>query len=139
MIDVSMIDNNLLSINFQPVWLSHLLDVVKHETAEIVKSRNLNFKICPFPGIDQMTFGDGERLLQALRNIISNSIKFTPDGGSITIDGRLLPGFIEMIITDTGIGIDPENHTRIFEKFGHLGKASLHQAGKRSLRAAGLG
>ncbi len=139
MVDVSMIDNNLLSINYQPVWLSHILDVVKHETASTIKNRNLTLKIRSFPGLNDMTFGDGERLLQVLRNVISNSIKFTPDGGSIAIDGRLLPGFIEMTIADTGIGIDPENHMRIFEKFGRLGDVSQHSSGKTKFKGGGPG
>jgi signal transduction histidine kinase len=139
MVDVSMIDNNLLSINYQPVWLNHILDIIKNETGNILQSRSLTLKIHPFPGLDEMTFGDGERLLQALRNVISNSVKFTPDGGKITIDGRLLPGFIEMRITDTGIGIDPENHVRIFEKFGRLGDVAQHSSGKTKFKGGGPG
>jgi signal transduction histidine kinase len=139
MVDVSMIDNHLLSINFQPIWLSHLLDALHHEVDNIIKSRNLTIKIHSFPGMKLRTFGDGERLMQALRNVISNSIKYTPDGGTITVDGRLLPGFIEMTITDTGIGIDPENHVRIFEKFGRLGNVSLHSSGKTKFKGGGPG
>ncbi len=139
MVDVSMIDNNLLAINYQPVWLNHILNVVKYEMASTVKSRSLNLIISPFPGLNEMTFGDGERLLQALRNVISNSVKFTPDGGSITIDGRLLPGFIEMTVADTGIGIDPENHLRIFEKFGRIGEVSQHSSGKTKFKGGGPG
>ena len=51
-------------------------------------------------------------------NIIQNAIKYTPDGGSIVIDGRTLPGLIEVTVKDTGIGISPEGQAVIFEKFG---------------------
>jgi signal transduction histidine kinase len=139
MIDVSMIDNHLLAINFQPIWINRLLEVVEHETAETLRNRNLTLSIHPFQGIEEMSFGDGERLLQALRNVILNSIKYTPDGGTIRIDGRLLPGFLEVTVADTGIGIDPENHIRIFEKFGRVGDVSLHSSGKTKFKGGGPG
>ena len=71
--------------------------------------------------------------------MVSNAIKFTPDGGTVTIDGRLLPGFLEIIVADTGIGIDPINHARIFEKFGRLGEASRHSSGKTKFMGGGPG
>jgi signal transduction histidine kinase len=72
--------------------------------------------------------------MQALINVINNAIKYTPDGGTISINGRKLPGFIEVIITDTGIGISPENQAVIFEKFGQLGRVELHSSGKTKFK-----
>jgi signal transduction histidine kinase len=139
MIDVSLIDNNLLAINFQPVWLNRLLNQVQRDLKDDIRKRRLNLDIRSYPGSNEMIFGDGERLYQALRNVITNAIKYTPDGGSIVVDGRLLPGFIETVITDTGIGIDPEDYARIFEKFGHLGSVSLHSSGKTKFKGGGPG
>jgi signal transduction histidine kinase len=139
MIDVSLIDNRLLALNFQPVWLNRLFKVIQHEFAGIVQKRSLNLAVCPFPGSDEMMFGDDERLYQALRNVVSNAIKYTPDGGKITIDGRLLPGFIEVTVKDSGIGIDPEDYLHIFEKFGRLGNVSLHSSGKTKYKGGGPG
>jgi signal transduction histidine kinase len=139
MIDVSLIDNNLLSLNFQPVWLNRLLDVISQEAQQSVTDRNLELTIRRFPGSDEMLFADSERIYQALRNVIQNAIKFTPDGGTILVDGRKLPGFVEIIIQDTGIGIDVENHTKIFEKFGRLGSVSLHSSGKTKFKGGGPG
>lgn len=139
MIDVSKIDNNLLSLRFQPLWLNKLLKFVSDEFAQPVKERGQVLAIHPFPGSDEMTFGDEERLYQALRNVISNAIKYTPDGGSISVDGRRLPGFIEVTVTDSGIGIKPEDQVNIFEKFGRLGSASLHSSGKTKFKGGGPG
>lgn len=139
MIDVSMIDNDMLALNFQPLWINRLLEVVEREFKEITEQRKLVLEICPFPGSKERTFGDNERFYQALRNLVSNAIKYTPDGGKITVDGRLLPGFIEIIIQDNGIGIDPEDHERIFEKFGRLGNSSLHSSGKTKFKGGGPG
>jgi signal transduction histidine kinase len=139
MIDVSLIDNNLLSLNFQPLWINRLINLVRRELNESLSQRELDLTINQFEGGDEMIFGDGERLYQAFRNLISNAVKYTPDGGAITIDGRKLPGFIEVVVKDTGIGIDPEDHARIFNKFGRLGDVSLHSSGKTKFKGGGPG
>jgi signal transduction histidine kinase len=139
MIDVSLIDNDLLSLAFQPVWLYQIFHAIERELDDIIVQRKLKYSLKQFPGLNEMIFGDGERLFQALRNVVNNAIKYTPDGGSITINGRSLPGFIEVIISDTGIGIDPEDHGRIFEKFGRLGNASLHSSSKTKFKGGGPG
>ena len=139
MIDVSMIDNNMLALSYQPVRISYLLESIVAEYQETVNSRRQVLDLKQFTGIQEMTFADEERLFQALQNIIANAIKYTPDGGSITIDGRLLPGFVEIIISDTGIGINPVDHDIIFEKFGRLGKVSLHSTSKTNFKGGGPG
>jgi signal transduction histidine kinase len=139
MIDVSLIDNNLLSLNFQPIWINQILGLIRNELSGSIESRKLKLDLRSFPGGDQMLFGDPERLYQAFRNILSNAIKFTPDGGTITIDGRSLPGFQEVTISDTGIGISAEDQERIFEKFGQLGNVSLHSSGKTKFKGGGPG
>jgi signal transduction histidine kinase len=139
MIDVSMIDNSLLSLNFQPLWLNRLFKVLKNEFRQLMEERNLTFAVQSFSGSDEMTFGDSERLYQAFRNLIVNAIKFTPDGGTIAIDGRKLPGFVEVTFQDSGIGIDPADHDRIFEKFGRIGSVSLHSSGKTKFKGGGPG
>ncbi|GAB4578388.1 MAG: hypothetical protein Fur0022_11230 [Anaerolineales bacterium] len=139
MIDVSLIDNNLLTLTFQPLWLNRLLGTLREELKEIVSQRKQTLVIHNFEGWDEMTFGDSERIYQALRNLLTNAIKYTPDGGQVMVDGRKLPGFIEIIVQDTGIGIDPEDHAVIFEKFGRLGNVSLHSSGKTKFKGGGPG
>ncbi len=139
MIDVSLIDNNLLSLNFQPTWFNHIIDLLRQEVEETVKSRRLTLEVEAFPGSDVMFFADTERIFQAFRNIVNNAIKYTPDGGRITISGRSLPGFIEVIVSDTGIGISPDNQEIIFGKFGQLGNTLLHSSGKTKFKGGGPG
>lgn len=139
MIDVSMIDNNMLALNFQPTWINRIFDTLKDDFNNHLLERNISLTIDEFPGSEEMIFADTERLQQAFRNVISNAVKFTPDGGKVNVDGRLLSGFVEVLITDTGIGIDPENQTRIFEKFGGLGDISLHSSGKTKFKGGGPG
>jgi signal transduction histidine kinase len=139
LIDISLIDNNVLPIVYQPVWIQQLLETIELEVAEIVQNRNLYLSIESFPGSNEMLFGDGERLMQAFRNLILNAIKYTPDGGKIMVSGRSLPGFIEIIFKDTGIGINPENRLRIFDKFSRLENPLLHSSSKTRFKGGGPG
>jgi len=139
MIDVSMIDNNLLKLHYQPVWLNQLLTILVAELDNTLQERKLSLEIVPFPGYNEVIFVDPERIMQVLRNILTNAIKFTPDGGKIKIDGRKLSGFVEITLSDTGIGIDPEDQYLIFEKFGRVGDRSLHSSGKTKCKGGGPG
>lgn len=139
MIDVSLIDNNLLQLHFQPVWINRLLSVLQTELEPAARERHQTFDVRNFPGSNEMTFGDPERLLQVLRNVLINAVKYTPDGGRIQVDGRKLPGFLEIIIRDSGIGIAPEEQAIIFEKFARLGNISLHSSGKTKFKGGGPG
>jgi signal transduction histidine kinase len=139
MIDVSLIDNNLLKLNFQPIWIKQLLALARNYLERFIHERSQTYEVLDFDGSEQMTFGDPERLYQAIHNLLINAIKYTPDGGSITISGRKLPGFVEITITDTGIGIDQAYHEQIFEKFGRLGNVQLHSSGKTKFKGGGPG
>ena len=139
MIDVSLIDNNLMSLNFQPFWISRLFDVLNIEIENTIKERNIDYVIKEFEGYQELNFGDPERLLQVFRNVLSNAIKYTPDGGQIEISGRKLPGFIEVCIHDTGIGIAQEDQAIIFEKFSRIGNVSLHSSSKTNFKGGGPG
>jgi signal transduction histidine kinase len=139
MLDVSMIDNDLLKLNFQPIQIEKILEAVKIETNENVIKRNQTLEVKSFEGDKQWIYIDPARITQALRNIINNAVKYTPDGGVITIDGRTLPGLIEVTITDTGIGISPEHQGEIFVKFGQLGRLELHSSGKTKFKGSGPG
>jgi len=139
MIDVSLIDNEMLSLSFQPAWLHKILDRIKVEYHQAVQSRQLSFEVHRFSGDEILNFYDGERLFQAISNVVSNAIKYTPDGGKITIDGRRLHDFIEIKIKDNGIGIDAHDQEKIFDKFEPIGEVAYHSSGKQKFRGGGPG
>ena len=139
MIDVSMIDNDLLQLNFQPIQVSQMLSALSLEMEPVLRTRKLIINIKDFNGNREWIYIDATRITQALRNVINNAIKYTPDGGTITIDGRKLAGFIEVTVADTGIGISVEDQAIIFEKFGQLGRVDLHSSGKTKFKGGGPG
>jgi signal transduction histidine kinase len=120
MIDVSLIDNDLLSINRQPLRIGYIIKLLKNDLSEAIAGRKQQLVVEQFEGNNSMISGDIERLFQAIHNVALNAIKYTPDEGTIIMSGRLLPGFIEITVKDTGIGISTEHQSIIFEKFGQL-------------------
>jgi signal transduction histidine kinase len=71
--------------------------------------------------------GDERKIKQILLNLLSNAVKFTPEGGRIGINARQSDGSVEISVTDTGIGIAPEDQPRIFEEFRQVGSDYTHK------------
>ncbi len=139
MIDASMIEMGLLTLHYQPVWIRRLIDIIEFEFADVFKQRNLTLQIHRDTLPEKPTYGDPERLYQVIYKVISNAVKYTPDGGKISLRARELSGFVELVVEDTGIGIAPEDLQRIFEKFSSLTDVSLHSSGKTKFKGGGPG
>jgi signal transduction histidine kinase len=75
--------------------------------------------------------GDARKLRQVLVNLISNAVKFTPEGGRVTITTKAVPGVdrLEIAVTDTGIGISPEDQARLFRPFSRVGSEQFEGTG----------
>jgi signal transduction histidine kinase len=72
---------------------------------------------------------DQRKVKQVLLNLLSNAVKFTPEGGRIDVRAGLSDGTAEISVTDTGIGIAPEDHDAVFEEFRQVGKAEKKAEG----------
>ena len=72
--------------------------------------------------------GDERKIKQILLNLLSNAVKFTPEGGRIGINARQTDGSVEISVSDTGIGIAPEDQPRIFEEFRQVGTDYAHKS-----------
>ena len=78
--------------------------------------------------------GDERKIKQILLNLLSNAVKFTPEGGRIGIKARQADGSVEISVSDTGIGIAPEDQPKIFEEFRQVGADYAHK-----IEGTGLG
>ena len=81
-------------------------------------------------------FSDPEMIIQVFSNLIDNAVKFTPDRGKITVEAREEDEFIQIDVTDTGIGIAVEHLPRIFERFYRVDKARSREMGGTGLGLA---
>jgi signal transduction histidine kinase len=96
--------------------IDHTIAVFQGETGR----RHISLTREIEPGLPEI-IADGDRLGQVLANLLSNATKFTPEGGAISVSAQSIPdNRVEIRVTDTGYGIDPKDHRRIFEKFGQV-------------------
>jgi len=76
---------------------------------------------------------DERKVRQVVLNLLSNAIKFTPEGGRIEVEAMPKDGLVEVSVTDTGIGIAPEDQEKVFEEFRQVGTAA------KKIEGTGLG
>ena len=143
MLDVARIDSQLLDMHMEVTSLQVTLRRVQADFTPAAAGRQLiirleNLEHLPFVKADPLM------LLKVYQNLVGNAIKYTPDGGQITISGRVvddpqLGKCVETLVQDTGIGIDPEYHQLIFEKFYQTGMVALHSSGETKFMGGGTG
>jgi signal transduction histidine kinase len=138
-IDVSLLDLKIMEFHFQPVWFSQLINAAEKNVRKQFSTRSVEILIDRDSIPKEPTFADPDRLLQAVQKVMMNAVKYTPDGRSVRIQGRSLPGFTDIMIEDNGVGIDPRNLPHIFDSFSALGDASLHSSGKTKFKGGGPG
>ncbi|VAW32185.1 hypothetical protein MNBD_CHLOROFLEXI01-4590 [hydrothermal vent metagenome] len=148
MLDVARIDSSSLQLFLAPLDLVFLLRQVASHFKEAVRERMITIDyfadLNDLPEIE----ADVEAMQKVLHQVLVNAIKYTPDGGTIGVNGRFRPhsaggakpaGEVELIISDSGIGIHPDVQELIFEKFYQTGEVMLHSSGKTSFKGGGAG
>jgi signal transduction histidine kinase len=114
-LDVSRLDNDTMSFEMKKMDSSELVDTIIEDMKPCVNQKNLSFNISVPENLPAI-FGDYHRLEQVLKNLFTNSLKFT-DEGSIGFEVRVESNKLIISVSDTGIGIDPDELDLIFEKF----------------------
>jgi len=98
----------------------------------LLRERASRRRITLEPSIDERVGsirGDERKVKQVLLNLLSNALKFTPEGGRIDVSARLQDGAAEVAVTDTGVGIAPEDREAVFEEFRQVGTADKKAEG----------
>jgi signal transduction histidine kinase len=145
MFDIAQIDTRTLQLHLTPVDTASLVKEVSNDLEKSVNERRQTLKI-DIPVIP-LAKADPNLLKKLFQHLLTNAIKFTPNNGKIMITARELPtrsaelphGGIEIIISDTGVGIDPASQDIIFSKFYQPGELSKHSTSKTRFKGSGAG
>ncbi len=119
LLDLSKMEEGMMTYNFHHEELTPLIKKAITETGPLREGKRITLQTEIGEGLPSLRL-DRERILQVLRNLISNALKFTPEGGAIRISSHVKNGGVEFSVTDTGPGIPKENLKAIFEKFHQL-------------------
>lgn len=147
MIDVSLIDLKTIQLKYQQFYLEKVILMAADKCDRFFAQRRVELIIMPLP-VEKRIFGDPELLVKAFMKVLLNGLKYTPDGGRVTVSSTVtrsneaddrIAGYIDVQITDTGIGIDPQNFELIFRKFTSLSDVSLHSSSKTKFKGGGPG
>ena len=134
--DLSNIELGKVSLRRAPVQIGEVVASV----VDIIAPRAARAGVtvsAQIPADLALVSADRDRLAQVLINLIDNAVKYTPEGGSVTVTGRnLVPGRIEVAVADTGIGIPPADLPRITERFYRVDKARSRELGGTGLGLA---
>ena len=137
-LDMSKIEANKFELSFAEFdfekMLQRVANVVNYRADE--KHQKLTMRIDR--AIPKILFGDDQRLAQVIANLLSNSVKFTPERGSIGLDAHLVDEeagvcTIQVSITDTGIGMTPEQQTHLFQSFQQAENSTARKFGGTGL------
>lgn len=137
-INISRITGGRLELSLGPVDLALLVKRIAGDAERILADRRLELT---FRGLEELPLieGDNIQLGQVFTRILDNAIKYTPDGGRILISGRCLTDAVDVAISDSGIGIPPEESGRIFDQFHVLEPLEHHSTSKSAFQGGGLG
>ncbi|MBD3182155.1 response regulator [Candidatus Poribacteria bacterium] len=117
LLNLELIKSGKMDYDMQPLDLTSLIDHI----VSVFQGQAGNLKISlesHIPDDLPMVNGNQDRLSQVVSNLISNAVKFTPPGGKINVKLEKNDGEILVSVSDTGVGVPEEYHSKIFEKFG---------------------
>jgi len=114
--DVSRIETGQLRLESKPTALAEALKSALEATQAQIKARSQQLTVEVPEGLP-LVYADPARLEQILINLLSNAYKYTPEGGYIRVRAWLQNRYVHCIVSDTGVGISPEDQARLFTKF----------------------
>lgn len=132
---LSKIESGQIPLKQEPVALAGLIDRTVGLLRHLIEQKKHTVVVAIPPEMPPI-LGDEERLGQVFSNLLDNAVKYTPENGTITVSASAGKTFVEVGITDTGIGIPPQDLPRIFERFYRVDKARSRELGGTGLGLA---
>src|SRR4029434_6308304 len=125
-LDLSKVEAGRMELELATLDLPLAIDNARTFVRERATKHGINLDVAVDERLGEFV-GDERKIKQILLNLLSNAVKFTPEGGRIGIKARQADGSVEISVTDTGIGISPEDQAKIFEEFRQVGSDYAHK------------
>ena len=140
-LDMSKIEANKFELSPEEFNFEKMLQRVVNVVNFRVDEKHQNFSVYIDPNIPKTVIGDDQRVAQVVTNLLGNAIKFTPEQGSIRLDARFIEEndgvcTIQISVSDTGIGITPEQQKRVFSSFEQAESSTTRRYGGTGLGLA---
>lgn len=116
MLSISEIEAGTLQLSPDDVRLAPVFEEIQSDFTQQAKAKNLRLTFAMPPKLPTMV-GDRDKLTLAITNVLGNAIKYTPEGGDVTVSVRTDDKELVVQIADTGIGMSPEDAAKVFERF----------------------
>lgn len=120
MLNVSRIEAGRLIVTLKPTNIDQVIQEVFTEVQPTAQIKKLSLFLHPQQSPSPPVIADSDKIKQVLINLIGNSIKFTPPGGTITVSFSQKENMVDIQVSDTGKGIKPEDMQKLFKKFGMI-------------------
>lgn len=125
--DLARLQAGRLSMKMQPLEIHQIVEAIAYRLAVVARQKNINLNV----NANKLPIiaGDGDRLVQVFTNLVSNAIKYTPEGGQVWVRTQVNNGGVEIVVRDNGIGIPEQDLPRLFERFYQVDKSRGPQRG----------
>jgi PAS domain S-box-containing protein len=133
LLDISRAVKGQIHLNVKPVEIGEVIDAALDSIRPAVDAKSIELR-SQIKTRNSIVDADHERLQEILWNLLSNAVKFTPEGGKIEINVERLDHHLEIVVSDSGVGIEPEFIPLVFDRFSQARKD-----GDRKARGLGLG
>jgi len=134
-LDLSKIEAGKMELRIKNIMLPNMLTTLKNEMMPIINRRKQNLEVVIENGLPPVR-ADKDKIRQVLINLLSNSTKFTPDGGYLRIEAVKEDGWCRVSVIDNGIGIKKKDQKTIFEPFSQLDNPLPRESGGTGLGLA---
>lgn len=117
LLDISRLEHHEMPLNKKVFDVKDCCDGVMEVVGPDCKNKNIAIIL---PSETVLAFGDADIVQRIITNLMSNAIKFSPEGGLVIVRTEMQDSFVKIVVSDTGKGIPEEFHKKIFSKFGQL-------------------
>jgi signal transduction histidine kinase/CheY-like chemotaxis protein/PAS domain-containing protein len=132
MLDISRIESGRIHLKIEPQYMPDLIEGVVDTFRAVAAQSGRKIRLRVPEDLPPVA-ADGDRVRQVLINLVSNAIKYSPDGGSVTVSAKHTNGMVTVSVADKGMGISREDQKMLFTKFYRVDSAMTREIGGSGL------